>query len=485
MGILRDLQQQLQSQKITAVTLAEQYLARAEKEQGGRGTNAYITVDRDGALAAARTADAAGYAAGAPALRGIPLAVKDNIVTRGLRTTCASKILGDYKPPYDADVVRRLKAQGAVILGKLNMDEFAMGGSNENSAFGPVGNPNDPARVAGGSSGGPAAAVKVGAAAATLGSDTGGSIRLPASYCGVLGLKPTYGLVSRYGLVAFASSLDQIGPLAEDAEDAALLLSAIAGRGGPMSDGDPWEQDAALAQKPTQDYLAAMNQELASYKKGTRLRIGWSPDLFQRKGTQPEVAAAVDAALEKLKAAGHHIVEVPLPHAHLSVAVYYIVAVSEASSNLSRFDGVRFGARAPGATLNEVYTKTRALFGAEVKRRIVLGTYALSAGYYDAYYKKACEVRRLIAQDLEKAFTACEMILSPVAPTTAFKLGAKADPLQMYLNDLLTIPANLAGIPALSVPTGKDDGGLPVGVQLMGPRWSEARLLAVAKLLEV
>jgi aspartyl-tRNA(Asn)/glutamyl-tRNA(Gln) amidotransferase subunit A len=438
-------------------------------------------VDRAGALTAARAADQAGYGATAPALRGIPIALKDNIITQGLRTTCASKILGDYKPPYDADVTRRLKAQGAVILGKLNMDEFAMGGSNENSAFGPVKNPVDPTRVPGGSSGGSAAAVKAHAAPATLGSDTGGSIRLPASYCGVLGLKPTYGLVSRYGLVAFASSLDQIGPLTEDADDAALMLSAIAGR---EKGDDHGEQDAALAAQPAQDYSAALDNEFAAIKSGKKLRIGWSPDLFHRQGTQKEVVDAVDSALAALKAAGHAIVETRLPHVKQAVAVYYIVAVSEASSNLSRFDGVRFGARAPGATLNEVYTRTRALFGAEVKRRIVLGTYALSAGYYDAYYKKACQVRRLISQDLEKAFASCDLILSPVAPSTAFKLGDKADPLQMYLNDLLTIPANLAGIPAVSVPRGKDQAGLPIGIQLMGPHFSEARLLAVAKLLQ-
>ena len=464
---LLELHAKLKSKKISATELTKHYLARIERDQ----TNSYITVANDEALKMAAIADQQLAKGAAHTLTGIPLALKDLLCTKNIRTTCASKILGDYQSPYDATVVTRLREAGAVFLGKLNMDEFAMGSSNENSAFGPVKNPVNLEYVPGGSSGGSAAAVKAGLAAVTLGSDTGGSVRLPASYTGVVGLKPTYGLVSRFGLVAFASSLDQIGPMGSTVEDTAVMLSAISGF-------DAF--DSTSAPRPATDYVAALQQ--AGSRK---YRIGLPKEYFVG-GLQKEVAAAIDQVISALKKAGHELVEVTLPHTEQSVAVYYIVAVCEASSNLARFDGVRFGARLGGdRSLTEMYKQTRSLFGEEVKRRIVLGTYALSSGYYDAYYKKACQVRRLIKQDFDKAFQNVDLILAPVSPTTAFKLGAKnSDPLQMYLNDIFTIPVNLAGLPGVAVPAGRDAKGLPIGVQFIGKHFGEAEILAMAKFVE-
>lgn len=466
--MIRKLHEKLTSGQISAVELARHYLARAKVDK----TNSFITLCEDEALAQARTADATlASGKGAGLLTGIPLGLKDVLCTKGVRTTCGSKILGDYKPPYDATAVARLRAAGAVFVGKLNMDEFAMGGSNENSSFGPVRNPVALDRVPGGSSGGSAAAVKAGLATAALGSDTGGSVRLPAAYTGTVGLKPTYGVISRYGLVAFASSLDQIGPMATSAEDCAVLLSTLAGH-------DP--SDSTSAPRPAADYVAAMKQA-----QGRKLRIGIPKEYFVG-GLQQEVTAAIEEVKTALRNAGHELVEISLPHTEYSVAVYYIVAVSEASSNLARFDGVRFGARLAGdRSLVEMYKQTRSLFGEEVKRRIILGTFALSAGYYDAYYRKACQVRRLIKNDFDLAFGKVDVILTPVAPTTAFKLGEKtADPLQMYLNDIFTIPTSLAGLPAISVPAGRDGQGLPIGVQFIGPHFGEDRLLAAARFVE-
>lgn len=465
--MIKTLHEMLKTRKLSSVELTKHYLSRIQKDQ----TNSFITVDEAGALKMAQAADERLRAGSATALTGIPLGLKDILCTRELKTTCASKILGDYTPPYDATSVARLRDDGAVFLGKLNMDEFAMGGSNENSAFGSVKNPVNLDYVPGGSSGGSAAAVRAGLSAATLGTDTGGSIRLPAAYTGVVGLKPTYGLVSRYGLVAFASSLDQIGPMGVTADDCALVLSSIAGHDAC---------DSTSAPQPRKDYAALMNA--AGSKK---YKIGVPKEYFAH-GLQKEVGAALDQVMTALKKAGHELVELSLPHTEYSVAVYYIVAVCEASSNLARFDGVRFGARVAGdRPLSEMYKQTRALFGEEVKRRIILGTFALSAGYYDAYYKKACQVRRLIKQDFDKAYQNVDMILAPVSPTTAFKLGDKtSDPLQMYLNDIYTIPANLAGIPGISVPAGRAANGLPIGVQFLGRHFGEPELLAMAKFIE-
>lgn len=465
--MLLALHEKLKSRKISSTELAKHYLKRIKSDQ----TNSFITVAEDHALAMAAKADERLNKGVAQTLTGIPLALKDVLCTKGLRTTCASKILADYHPPYDATVVARLRESGAVFLGKLNMDEFAMGSSNENSAYGSVKNPVNLAHVPGGSSGGSAAALKAGLAAATLGTDTGGSVRLPAAYTGVVGLKPTYGLVSRFGLVAFASSLDQVGPMGATVEDTAVLLSAISGH-------DVF--DSTSAPRSSIDYVAAL-REAGSRK----YRIGLPKEYFIG-GLQKEVAAAVDQVVAALKKAGHEIVEVALPHTKYSVATYYIVAVSEASSNLARFDGVRFGARLGGdRSITEMYKQTRSLFGEEVKRRIVLGTYALSSGYYDAYYKKACQVRRLIKQDFDQVFQKVDLILAPVSPTTAFKLGDKNDdPLKMYLNDIFTIPVNLAGLPGVSVPAGRDSAGLPIGLQFIGKHFGEPEILAMAKFVE-
>jgi aspartyl-tRNA(Asn)/glutamyl-tRNA(Gln) amidotransferase subunit A len=433
---------------------------------------AYLTVTPEQALAQADAADRAIAGGDIPPLCGIPLAVKDVLCTRGVRTTCGSRILENFIPPYDATAVARLKQAGAVIVGKLNMDEFAMGSSTENSAFQVTRNPWDTARIPGGSSGGSAAAVSAGMCLGALGSDTGGSIRQPASHCGVVGIKPTYGRVSRYGLVAFASSLDQIGPLARSVADAGLLLKAIAGH-------DPADSTSVPREVP--DYSAALGNGVAGLKIGIPREYGAS------EGLDPEVLRAVEDAVATLESLGAERVEISLPHTPLAVAVYYVIAPCEASSNLARYDGVKYGLRAEGAEdLMRMYRLTRSRgFGAEVQRRIIIGTYCLSAGYYDAYYGKASQVRTLIVEDFKQAFSACDVIACPVAPTPAFRIGEKADdPLTMYLSDIFTISANLAGVPALSVPCGFSSAGLPVGLQLMGRHFDESMLLRVAHCFE-
>jgi len=429
--------------------------------------NAFITVCAEHALAEAAAADRRLAAGDRATLTGIPLAVKDIFNTCGVRTTCASKILDNYVAPYDASAFARLKAQGAVLLGKLNMDEFAMGSSNENSAYGPVRNPWDTARVPGGSSGGSAACVAARQAPAALGTDTGGSIRQPASHCGVVGLKPTYGRVSRYGVIAYASSLDQVGPVTRDVRDCALLLQAIAGH-------DPL--DSTSVDIPVPDYAASLIPDL----KGVRIGL---PKEYFIAGLDADVQAAVAAAVATCRALGADIVEVSLPHTEYAVACYYLIATAEASSNLARYDGVRFGRRAAsGGGLIDMFMQSRAEgFGSEVKRRIMLGTYALSSGYYDAYYLKAQKVRTLVRQDFLAAFEQVDVLLTPVAPTPAFGLGEKtADPLQMYLSDIFTIPVNLAGTCALSLPCGISTKGLPIGLQLIGKPFAEGELLRAA-----
>ncbi len=410
-------------------------------------------------------------------LYGIPLGIKDVLVMDGVRTTAGSKMLDDYIPPYTSTAVQKLENAGAISLGKLNMDEFAMGSSNENSAYGSVLHPTHPDRVPGGSSGGSGAAVAANLCFAALGTDTGGSIRLPASFCGIVGMKPTYGRISRYGQIAFASSLDQIGPMTKSVEDAALLTQV-------MSGSDLY--DATTSEQPVEDWVKVVQDSATVSAKG--LRIGVPKEYFI-DGIDAEVKTAVEGAIQKLKDQGAEIVPVSLPHTEYAVATYYVVAVSEASSNLSRFDGVRFGVR-PKAALEaktpiEFYKKVRANFGPEVKRRIILGTFALSSGYYDAYYKKAGQVRRLMRQDFENAFKQVDVIVSPVAPTTAFKLGEKSkNPLQMYLTDIFTIPASMAGLPAMSVPVGKDQLGLSIGLHLIAPRFKESTLLKAGTIVE-
>ncbi len=410
-------------------------------------------------------------------LAGVPIALKDNMCTRGLATTCSSKILEGWRPPYDATVVSRLAAAGAVIVGKTNLDEFAMGSSTENSAFGPTRNPHDLDRVPGGSSGGSAAAVAAGFAAASLGSDTGGSIRQPASLCGLVGVKPTYGAVSRYGLIAFASSLDQIGPFAHTVEDAALVLEVIAGH-------DP--MDSTSIESPAPSLLSAVRQGRADGVDG--LRIGIITEL-SGEGISADVLARVDVAAARLREAGATVDRVSVPSTVLGLSAYYLIAPAEASSNLARFDGVRFGLRVvpeESANVQDMMAATRAAgFGAEVKRRIMLGTYALSAGYYDAYYGQAQKVRTLIINDFQRAYQSFDVLLTPTSPTTAFAFGAKtADPMTMYINDVCTIPSNLSGDPAISVPCGVGDDGLPVGVQLLGPALSEPVLFRCAAVIE-
>ncbi len=444
---------------------AAEYLDRIAALDGR--VKAYLTVTREGALAEAAEADAR-FAAGRPLspLDGVPVAVKDLLCTRGVRTTCGSRILETFVPPYDATVVARLRAAGAVLLGKLNMDEFAMGSSTEHSAFFPTRNPWDLARVPGGSSGGSAAAVAAGLAGATLGSDTGGSIRQPAAFCGTVGLKPTYGRVSRHGLVAFASSLDQIGPFATTVADAALLLGVIAGA-------DPL--DATSVDVPVPDYAAA----LAGGVRGLRLGI---PEEYFIEGLDPEVAAAVEAAVETLRGLGATTERLSLPHTRYGLPAYYLIAPAEASSNLARYDGVKYGLRAPGGRdLIDMYGRTRAAgFGAEVQRRIMLGTYALSAGYYDAYYGRAQRVRTLVRRDFQHAFERVDALVAPTTPGVAFRLGERSDPLQMYLNDILTIPVNLAGLPGMSVPAGFTRAGLPIGLQVIGRAFDEPTVLRIA-----
>jgi aspartyl-tRNA(Asn)/glutamyl-tRNA(Gln) amidotransferase subunit A len=462
---LSELSAALAEKRISSVELTQLFLARIERMNPE--LNAFITVDAARALADARRADSRRAAGETGPLVGIPLAHKDIFCTKGVRTTCGSRMLADFFSPYDAHVIERLGAAGTVMLGKTNMDEFAMGSSNETSYFGPTRNPWGRALVPGGSSGGTAVAVAARMAPAGTGTDTGGSIRQPAALTGVCGLKPTYGVVSRYGMVAFASSLDQGGPMAKCAQDLALLMNAMAGF-------DP--RDSTSLERPQEDYARELGLSLAG------LRVGL-PKEFSGEGIEPGVRRAVAEAVRWFESQGARTVPVELPNAALAVPVYYVLAPAEASSNLSRFDGVRYGHRAKEyADLGDMYCRTRAEgFGAEVKRRILVGTYVLSHGYYDAYYLQAQKLRRLIAQDFASAFRTCDVILGPTTPTTAFPIGAKIDdPVQMYLNDIFTIPAPLAGLPGLSVPCGFDDKGLPVGLQLTGDYFSEARLLGVA-----
>jgi len=459
----------LESKKISARELAAEYYARIEKRNPE--LNAYLTLSHERANAQADRIDAM-VARGEtlPPLAGVPIAIKDVISTRGIRTTCASKVLENYTPPYDATAVERLDAAGAVFLGKTNCDEFAMGGSNENSAYGPVHNPAAPDRVPGGSSGGSAAAVAADMALAALGTDTGGSIRQPGSFCGVPGMMPTYGRVSRYGLVAFASSLDKIGPFAKSVADAAAILSVIAGH-------DPC--DSTSAALPVPNYSAEIDRSISG------LRIGVPEDYFGA-GLDAEVKANVESGIALLEKLGCRRVPLKMPHTDYAIATYYIIATAEASSNLARYDGVRYGLRVPGATLTEMYRQTRDRgFGPEVKRRIMLGTYALSAGYYDAYYLRAQKVRTLIARDFTDAFQKVDVIVTPTAPTPAFRLGEKtADPLQMYLADIYTVTGSLAGVPGISIPCGATKTGLPVGMQILGPHFSESRVLQIARAFE-
>jgi aspartyl-tRNA(Asn)/glutamyl-tRNA(Gln) amidotransferase subunit A len=463
------LQKRIASRELKAVDVCRAALDRIERLSD---LNAFITVTRDSALARAETIDrAAERGEPLPPLSGVVVAVKDNMVMRGVRTTAGSRILFNYKPPYTATAVERLEAAGAIIIGKTNCDEFAMGSSNENSAYGPVKNPWDTSRVPGGSSGGSAVAVAAGMAMAALGSDTGGSIRQPASLCGVVGLKPTYGRVSRYGLIAFGSSLDQIGPFANSVEDVAQVMNTISGH-------DP--NDSTSSEAKTDDYASAMSGDVSG------LRIG-VPREYYGEGLDIEVRQSIQAAIEKFKEMGAEIVDVSLPYTEYAIPVYYLIATAEASSNLARYDGVRYGFRAEEATtLKQMYSRTRDQgFGAEVKRRIMLGTYALSAGYYEAYYGKAQKVRSLIERDFRSAFDLCDLIATPTAPTPAFRLGEKTDdPLGMYLSDIYTITVNLAGVPGISLPCGISSGGLPIGIQLIARHFDEAGLLRAAGNLE-
>jgi len=462
---LSELAQALAFKQLSSVELTRLFLDRAQRLN--RELNAFVTLDPEASLAQARLADQRIGEGAAQPLTGIPVALKDIFCAKGWLTTCGSKILSNFIAPYDAHVVARLRDAGAVNLGKTNMDEFAMGSSTESSHYGPVANPWDRSAVPGGSSGGSAAVVAGRLAPAALGTDTGGSVRQPAAMCGVCGLKPTYGVVSRYGMVAFASSLDQCGPMAKSAADLALLLSAIAGFDA---------RDSTSLERPGEDYGRDLEHPIDG------LRIGLPREFFGA-GLAPDVARAVQAAVAEYEKLGCKLVDVSLPQTRLSVPAYYVLAPAEASSNLARFDGARYGYRAPRYDdLRDMYEKTRAQgFGAEVKRRILIGTYVLSHGYYDAYYLQAQKVRRLIAMDFADAFQRCEVIMGPTAPTTAFKLGAKtADPVQMYLNDIYTVPAPLAGIPALSIPCGFGDDNLPVGLQLMGNYFQEARMLGLA-----
>ena len=466
---IASVRESLLTKKVSARELTQDFFRRIESRNPE--LNAYLALSPERAFAQADRADAAiasgAVAATLPALAGVPIAVKDVLSTKGVRTTCGSRILEPYVPAYDATAVQRLEAAGAVILGKTNCDEFAMGSSNENSAYGAVRNPVAPERVPGGSSGGSAAVVAAGLAVASLGTDTGGSIRQPGAFCGIPALMPTYGRVSRYGLIAFASSLDRIGPFTTNVEDAARLLSIMAGQ-------DP--NDSTSAAVPVPDYGCESRQNL------TGLRIGVPEDYFG-EGLDPEVKAKVRAGIALLETLGCQRVPLKMPHTGYAIATYYIVATAEASSNLARFDGVRYGLRVSGGTLMDMYRKTReAGFGPEVKRRIMLGTYALSAGYYDAYYLRAQKVRSLIARDFAEAFGKVDLILTPTTPSPAFKLGEKtADPLQMYLADIYTVTGSLAGVPGMSVPCGKTAEGLPIGLQIFGPHFGEGKVLRLAR----
>ncbi|MGB0034047.1 MAG: Asp-tRNA(Asn)/Glu-tRNA(Gln) amidotransferase subunit GatA [Candidatus Acidiferrales bacterium] len=459
----------LQTKKISARELAKEFFGRIEKRNPE--LNAFLTLSQERAFAQADAVDAAIAGGKAmPPLAGVPVAVKDVISTRGVRTTCGSKILEAYVPPYDATAVERLERAGAVVLGKTNCDEFAMGSSNENSAYGPVRNPVALDRVPGGSSGGSAAAVAAELAVVALGTDTGGSIRQPGACCGIPGMMPTYGRVSRYGLIAFASSLDRIGPFSRNIEGAAAVMAVIAGHDA---------NDSTSADVPVSGYA----EEIEKPVQG--LRIGVPEDYFG-EGLDTEVKEKVQAGIALLERLGCRRIPLKMPHTDYAIATYYIIATAEASSNLARYDGVRYGLRVPGATLVEMYRKTRERgFGPEVKRRIMLGTYALSAGYYDAYYLRAQKVRALIARDFADAFQKVDAIITPTAPTPAFRLGEKtADPLQMYLADIYTVTGSLAGVPGISIPCGKTRAGLPVGLQIFGKHFAEGRVLQLARAFE-
>ena len=468
------LAKELAGKKISAVEAAQHYLKRI---QAHSDLGAFLAVDEEATLAQARAADARLAAGQTTPLLGVPIAHKDIFATKDFVTTAGSKMLKNYRSPFDSTVVAQMAAQGAVTLGKLNCDEFAMGSGNENSAYHKVRNPWDTSRIPGGSSGGSAAAVAAGLCAAATGTDTGGSIRQPAAFCGITGIKPTYGRASRYGMVAFASSLDQAGPMARSAEDCALLLTAMC---GPDLD-----RDSTSLDMPAEDYSRSLNDSI------TGLRIG-IPKEFFGDGLSADVRAAIDSALKEYEQLGATLVPVSLPRTELSIPVYYIIAPAEASSNLSRFDGVKFGHRAGQYTdLADMYQKTRAEgFGDEVKRRIMIGAYVLSHGYYDAYYLQAQKIRRMIADDFQQAFKQCDIIAGPVAPTVAWKIGEKSDdPVANYLADIFTLPASLAGLPGMSVPAGfaasKEGGGMPVGLQLIGNYFSEAKLLNMAHRLQL
>lgn len=458
------------SGETTATALAEAHYARIVEQDGA--INSYLALSRERALLQAAKIDGmAAKGEALPALAGVPVGIKDVLAMQGAPATAGSLILKGYRPPYDATAVRKLAAAGAVLLGKLNCDEFAMGSSNENSGYGPVRNPRALDRVPGGSSGGSAAAVAADFAVATLGTDTGGSIRQPAAFCGVVGVLPTYGRVSRYGLIAFASSLDRVGPLAKNVKDAATLLGVLAGRD---------EMDATSSDRAVTDYAGSLSKPVEG------LRIGVPAEYFG-EGLDEEIRAAIDGVVAGLKAAGCVVKPVSLPHTKYAIPTYYVIATAEASSNLSRFDGVRYGLRdADAKTLSAMFRKTRdAGFGAEVKRRILLGTYALSAGYYDAYYRKAQQVRTLLTRDFLAAFNEVDVLVTPVTPTPAFKLGEKTDdPVQMYLEDIYSVAASLAGICGVSVPCGETESGLPIGVQVLGKHFDEAVMLRVAQAVE-
>ncbi len=460
----------MEERQTTAKALVDAFYRKIEAEDPTIG--AYLTLSKDRAYRqAARVDELADRGDKLPALAGVPIAVKDVFTTKDVRTTAGSKILENFIAPYDATVVSRLEEAGAIILGKANCDEFAMGSSNENSGFYPVHNPRDRTRVPGGSSGGSAAVVAAGTAVASIGSDTGGSIRQPAAFCGVVGLKPTYGRLSRYGLIAFASSLDHPGPFAKTVKDAAILLEVMAGR-------DP--MDSTTADIPVPDYCEHVGRPVEGMKIG-------APMEYFEEGLDPDVRAAVELGLHELSKAGAEIIPLSLPHTSYAIPTYYVIATAEASSNLARYDGVRYGFRSPEAkTLSEMYRRTRdAGFGAEVKRRIMLGTYVLSAGYYDAYYLKAQRVRSLLARDFDEAFAKVDVLITPTTPTPAFKLGEKTDdPLAMYLADIFTVTADLVGIPGISIPCGRSKEGLPIGMQILGKHFDEATVLRVAHVAE-
>ena len=468
---ITEVHQAFETKKISAKEVAQEYFKNAKSSPHG----AYLTLCEERALEQAQKADQVLSQEGkVPVdkmpLLGIPLGIKDILTIDGVRTTCASKMLENYIPPYTSTAVERLERAGAITLGKLNLDEFAMGGSNENSAFGSVKHPTHLDRVPGGSSGGSATAVGADLCLASLGTDTGGSIRLPASYCGIVGMKPTYGRISRFGQVAFASSLDQIGPMTHSVEDAALLLDVMSGF-------DPF--DSTTAPRGQTQSVAALKKKI----EWNQVRVGVPHEYFIG-GLSPSVEKAIQESLKWFESQGAKLVPISLPHTQYAVAVYYLVAVSEASSNLARFDGVRFGVRPPGVEeakdLTSFYKQVRAGFGPEVKRRIILGTFALSSGYTEAYFKRACQVRRKIKEDFDHAFERVDFVLGPVSPTTAFRLGEKNDdPLQMYLNDIFTIPANLAGLPALTIPCGEDELGLSIGLHMMAAPFQDERLLAI------